>query len=80
MTRQNSDFQGNPFLVFGKKSHLFILTSEMKSKDPEEHLTTHKLGCGELLVEKLCFVYKTRFCKDREFLSEGRCLGWIFRQ
>ena len=37
----------------------FIL--EMKSKYPEEHSTTYKVGCGEFLAEKSCFVYKDMF-------------------
>ena len=60
------------FLVLGKKSRHFNNENE-KLRPLRENSTTYKVGCGEPLAEKCCFMSKKHFC--REFASKGRCHG-----
>ena len=38
-----------------------ILSLEMKRKYPKEHSNVDKVGCGNLIAEKSCFVWKATF-------------------
>ena len=63
-------------IFLGLPENHVILPLEMESKDPEEHSTTFKVECAELLAEKFCFVYKNMLLR-RQRASARREMSWL---